>query len=49
MSITHVYPLPHGMLAAVISESGAAEEGLESESLPLPSGSQGPVRGRVWS
>ena len=37
------------MLAAVISEGGAAEDGLESESLPLPSGSQGPVRGRVWS
>lgn len=37
------------MLEAVISVGGAAEEGLESESLPLLKRLQGPVRGRVWS
>lgn len=40
---------PPGMLAAVTSVGGAAEGGLESESLPLPRWLQGPVRGRVWS
>lgn len=47
-SLSQVCP-PRGMLVAVTSVGGAAEGGLESESLPLPRWLQGPVRGRVWS